>query len=90
MACVGFQPKMLIVACFRTRKTIKRLGTQRASEPALSGDIGGECRWGNGQCWRHGSHGRDVPLNVGCGARGSVGRRGCGLASTYVLCGGLV
>jgi hypothetical protein len=90
VAHVTFPVEMFIVARLCTCETIKRLGAQEASEPALGGDIGGGYRWGNSQFWRHGSHGRDVHLNVGCGAGRSVGRRGCGLASRYVLCGGLV
>jgi hypothetical protein len=60
MARVGFPVEMLILACFCTRNTIIRLGTQGASEPGLSGDIGGGCRWSRGRRWSYSIHDRDV------------------------------
>jgi hypothetical protein len=89
-AHVRFPVEMLIEACLCTRSTVECLGTQGASESALSVDIGGGYRWSNDQCWSYRSHGRNVHWNVWRGARGNVGQRGGRLAKRYVLRAGLV
>jgi hypothetical protein len=60
MAHVGFPVEMFIMASLCTRSTIKCLGTQGATEPALKSDIDGGCRWSSSRCWKYSRRGQDI------------------------------